>query len=166
MSPLKAGDTFPEGVEFGWIPYTEENGEITSCGSPQSYNASKEWANKKVVLFAVPGAFTPSCSVNHLPGYIKNLSAIKSKGVDIIAVIGYNDPFVMSAWGKANGIKGDDILFLTDNATAFSQKIGWTKGERTGRYAIVIDHGKVVYAENEAGGDVTVSSAEAVLEKL
>ena len=56
------------------------------------------------------GAFTPSCSVNHLPGYIKNLSAIKSKGVDIVAVIAYNDPFVMSAWGKANHIKGDDIV--------------------------------------------------------
>lgn len=59
------------------------------------------------------GAFTPTCSVNHLPGYISNLSAIKSKGVDVIAVIAYNDPFVMSAWGKANGIKGDDIVSTT-----------------------------------------------------
>lgn len=56
------------------------------------------------------GAFTPTCSVNHLPGYVKNLSTIKSKGVDIVAVIAFNDPFVMSAWGKANGIKGDDIV--------------------------------------------------------
>ncbi|MCJ1428846.1 hypothetical protein MMC29_006757 [Sticta canariensis] len=166
MAPLKAGDSFPEGVQFSWIPYTEEKGEITSCGVPQSYNASKEWANKKVVIFATPGAFTPTCSVNHLPGYVKNLSTIKSKGVDIIAVIAFNDAFVMSAWGKANGIKGDDILFLTDSDTAFSQNHAWTKGDRTGRYAIVIDHGKVVYAENESGGGVTVSSAEAVLENL
>lgn len=57
-----------------------------------------------------PGAFTPGCSINHLPGYIKNLSAIKSKGVDVVAVIAYNDAFVLSAWGKANGIKGDDIV--------------------------------------------------------
>jgi alkyl hydroperoxide reductase 1 len=69
-----------------------------------------EFANKKVVLFSVPGAFTPGCSAKHLPGYIDNLPALKGKGVDIIAVIAYNDAFVMSAWGKANGIKGDDIV--------------------------------------------------------
>jgi alkyl hydroperoxide reductase 1 len=69
-----------------------------------------EWANKKVVLFAVPGAFTPGCSARHLPGYIENLSKFKTKGVDVIAVIAFNDAWVMSAWGKANGIKGDDIV--------------------------------------------------------
>jgi alkyl hydroperoxide reductase 1 len=69
-----------------------------------------EWANKKVVLFSVPGAFTPSCSAKHLPGYIENLSAIKAKGVDIVAVVAFNDAWVMSAWGKANGVKGDDIV--------------------------------------------------------
>jgi peroxiredoxin len=75
--------------------------------NPSSPNT--EWANKRVVLFAVPGAFTPSCSVKHLPGYIQNLPALKSKGVDIIAVIAFNDAWVMSAWGKANGIKDDSI---------------------------------------------------------
>jgi alkyl hydroperoxide reductase 1 len=69
-----------------------------------------EWANKRVVLFSVPGAFTPGCSARHLPGYISNLPALKSKGVDVVACIAYNDAFVMSAWGKANGIKGDDIV--------------------------------------------------------
>lgn len=69
-----------------------------------------EWANKKVVLFAVPGAFTPGCSARHLPGYIENLSNFKTKDVDVIAVIAFNDAWVMSAWGKANGIKGDDIV--------------------------------------------------------
>jgi peroxiredoxin len=69
-----------------------------------------EWANKKVVLFSVPGAFTPGCSARHLPGYIENLSKLKSKGVDIVAVIAFNDAWVMSAWGKANNIKGDDIV--------------------------------------------------------
>jgi peroxiredoxin len=73
-------------------------------------HAHTEWANKKVVLFAVPGAFTPGCSVKHLPGYIQNLPALKAKGVDIVAVIAYNDAFVMSAWSKANGIKNDDIV--------------------------------------------------------
>jgi len=166
MAELKVGDSFPAGVTFSYVPYTEESAEITACGIPINYDASKEWANKKVVLFSVPGAFTPGCSARHLPGYINNLSKIKAKGVDVVAVIAYNDAFVMSAWGKANGIKNDDILFLSDVGTAFSKKLGWTNGERTARYALVIDHGKIVYAEKEPGREVTVSSAEAVLAKL
>jgi alkyl hydroperoxide reductase 1 len=75
-----------------------------------NYNASKEWADKKVVLFSVPGAFTPGCSVRHLPGYIEKLQEIKGKQVDLVAVLAYNDAFVMSAWSKANGIKNDDIV--------------------------------------------------------
>jgi hypothetical protein len=71
-----------------------------------------EFANKKVVLFSVPGAFTPSCSAKHLPGYIENLPKLKSKGVDIVACIAYNDAFVMSAWGKANGIKDEIVRSL------------------------------------------------------
>jgi len=166
MASLKVGDSFPEGVVFSYIPYTEEKGDITACGIPINYNASKEFANKKVVLFSVPGAFTPGCSAKHLPGYINNLPALKGKGVDIVAVIAYNDAFVMSAWGKANGIKGDDILFLSDPGTEFSKKLGWTLGERTARYALIIDNGKIVYAEKEPGREVSVSSAEAVLAKL
>ena len=87
--------------------------------------------------------------------------------MDLVAVIAYNDPFVMNAWSKANGIKNDDILFLTDDGTKFSKSIDWTLGERTGRYALVIDHGKITYAEKEKGpGDVTVSGAEAIIAKL
>jgi alkyl hydroperoxide reductase 1 len=118
-----------------YIPYAEEQGDITACGIPINYNASKEWADKKVVLFSVPGqclsntspslynrpqgltffslsigAFTPACSLNHLPGYIQNLPKLKEKGVDVVAVIAFNDPFVMSAWGKANEIKNDSIV--------------------------------------------------------
>lgn len=116
-----------------YIPWSEESGEITSCGIPINYNASREWANKKVVLFSVPGesmltvgvmfsfwnlnadvetsgAFTPTCSVNHVPGYIKNLPNLREKGVDIVAVVAFNDPFVMSAWGKANRVQGNDIV--------------------------------------------------------
>lgn len=93
-----------------YVPYTPEKDDITSCGIPTNYNASKEWADKKVVLFAVPGAFTPGCSVKHLPGYIENLKDFKGKAVDVVAVLAFNDAWVMSAWGKANGIKGDDIV--------------------------------------------------------
>ncbi|KAG5288176.1 allergen Asp F3 [Histoplasma ohiense] len=166
MSPLKAGDSFPADVKFSYIPWSEEKGDITACGIPQTYDASKEWADKKVVLFAVPGAFTPSCSASHLPGYIKNLQNLRAKGVDVVAVLASNDAFVMSAWGKANMVTGNDILFLSDPDAAFSKSIGWTMGERTARYALIIDHGKVTYAEKEPGRDVTVSSAEAVLSKL
>lgn len=93
-----------------YVPYTDDKSDITACGIPQNYNASKEWADKKVVLFAVPGAFTPGCSVKHLPPYIDNLEAIKGKGVDIVAVVAFNDAWVMSAWSKANGVKNDDIV--------------------------------------------------------
>lgn len=96
--------------------------------------------------------------MRHLPGYIEHLEAIKGKGVDIVAVIASNDAFVMSAWGKVNGIK-DEILFLNDNDAKFSKSIGWDMGvspNRTARYAIVIDHGVVKYAEKEPGRDVTV----------
>ena len=92
------------------MPYTEEKDSITSCGIPQTYDASKEFAGKKVILFAVPGAFTPGCSVRHLPGYIEHLDEIKAKGVDVVIVIAMNDAWVMSAWGKANGIKHDKIV--------------------------------------------------------
>jgi len=166
MSGLKEGDNFPADVVFSYVPYTPENSDITACGIPQNYAASKEWADKKVVLFAVPGAFTPGCSLRHLPGYIEKLEEIKGKKVDIVAVLAYNDAFVMSAWSKANGIKNDDILFLSDPEAKFSKSIGWNLGERTARYAIVIDHGKVVYAEKEPGRDITVSAAEAVIAKL
>ncbi|KAH7409566.1 peroxiredoxin [Cadophora sp. MPI-SDFR-AT-0126] len=163
---LKLGDSIPAGTTFSYVPYTPENGDITACGIPITYDASKEWANKKVVVFSVPGAFTPGCSAKHLPGYIENLAALKGKGVDIVATIAFNDAWVMSAWGKANGIKNDDILFLSDVDAAFSKKLGWTIGERTARYALIIDSGKIVYAEKEPGREVSVSSAEAVLAKL
>ncbi|KAM5460338.1 peroxiredoxin type-2 [Microsporum canis] len=151
MSALKPGDSFPTDVTFGYIPWTEEKKEFCACGTPQTYEASKLWADKKVVLVAVPGAFTPTCTVNHLPGFIAKLSELKAKGVDIVAFIAYNDPFVMSAWGKANNVTGDDILFLSDSGSKFSKSLGWTvHDDRTARYAIVIDHGKVTYAEKEA----------------
>ncbi|KAL2846641.1 Redoxin [Aspergillus pseudoustus] len=167
MAPLQAGDSFPENVAFQYIPWSEDSGEITSCGIPIKYDASKEWADKKVVLFSVPGAFTPTCSVNHLPGYITNLPQLKEKGVQIVAVVASNDPFVMSAWGKANQVTGEDILFLSDPDARFSSSIGWANAGRTGRYAIIIDHGKVTYADIETKkGAVEVSGADTVLAHL
>ncbi|KAI9749565.1 MAG: hypothetical protein M4579_006827 [Chaenotheca gracillima] len=166
MTALKAGDNFPSDVVFSTVPYTPESSEITSCGIPQNYNASKEWADKKVVLFAVPGAFTPGCSVRHLPGYVEHYKEFKGKGVDVVAVVAMNDAWVMNAWSKANGIKNDDIVFLSDPDVKFGDSIGWTAGGRLSRFALIIDHGKVVYAEKEPGREVSVSGADAVLAKL
>lgn len=104
---------------------------MTACGIPVPYNASEEWADKKVVLFSTPGnyslprdygfcgfplttartgAFTPTCTVSHVPGFIQNLPNLRAKGIDIVAVIAFNDPWVMSAWGKANRVRGNDLV--------------------------------------------------------
>lgn len=110
MSELKAGDKFPEGVSFGFIRPTPEKAEITACGMPEQFNASKEFADKKAVLVAVPGAFTPTCQADHVTGYIAKLDQLRKAGVDQVVFIAYNDPFVMSAWGKANNIKDESIV--------------------------------------------------------
>lgn len=109
-----------------WAPITDA--DPTACGRPQEYDASKEWAGKKVVLVSVPGAFTPGCQAFHLPPYIQKLGELKGKGVDVVAVIASNDSWVMNAWGKVNGVKGDDILFLSDTKTFFSKNYGWAAG--------------------------------------
>ena len=166
-SPSPPLHLFPHLTSPRYVPYDPSTDDITACGIPITYDASKEWADKKVVLFAVPGAFTPGCSARHLPGFIENLQKIKAKGVDVVATIAFNDAWVMNAWSKANGVKNDDILFLSDVSTEFSQKLGWTMGERTGRYALILENGKIVYAEKEESPkEVTVSGAEAVLARL
>ncbi|KAK3330553.1 Redoxin [Apodospora peruviana] len=166
MSGLKAGDSFPEGVTFTYVPPTGDL-NVTTCGVPIKYHASKEFQDKKVVVVAVPGAFTPTCQEQHITSYLSNLSALKEKGVDQVIFIASNDAWVMSAWGKANGIKDESILFMSDAGTEFSKSIGWVNGDRTLRYAIVVDHGKVVYADiDDVRGSIAKSGAEGVLAKL
>ncbi|KAK2600696.1 hypothetical protein N8I77_010211 [Diaporthe amygdali] len=160
------GQPFPEDVSFLYIPYSPDKAGLNSCGLPIKYEASKEFKEKKVVLVAVPGAFTPTCAEKHIPTFIEQKDALKAKGIDQIVVIAYNDPFVMSAWGKSNEVKDDFIVFATDAETKFSQQLGWTMGERTGRYALVIDHGKVIYAEQAAKGGVEGTDAASILAKL
>ncbi|KAF5547245.1 peroxiredoxin type-2 [Fusarium napiforme] len=167
MSELKAGDNFPEGVWFSYIPPSPETSEFTTCGTPVPFNASQEFKNKKVVLVSIPGAFTPTCSGSHIPSYLEHVDKIKAKGVDQVIVIAVNDPFVMSGWAKANGITDDKILFMSDKDAKFSQTIGWNIGERTGRFAIIVDQGKVVYAaRDEEPGSIEKSGALGVLAQL
>ncbi|CAN8100677.1 unnamed protein product [Discula destructiva] len=161
------GQAFPEDVAFQHVPYVPEKAGVHEiCGMPVKYDASKEFKNKKVVIVAVPGAFTPTCSEQHVPSFLEKKEELKAKGVDQVIVIAFNDAWVMSAWGKANGVKDDFFIFATDTEAKFSKSIGWTMGERTGRYAIVVDHGKVTYAEEAEKGGIAGSDADSVLAKL
>lgn len=172
MSEIKiqVGDTIPEGT-FQYVPYTQELEDGLVCGMPVQLKTD-EWKGKKVVLISVPGAFTPTCHVNHLPGFVKYYDEMKSKGVDVIAVVAANDPFVMSGWGRVEGVK-DKILCLSDADAKWSGSIGLSAdmsargfGIRTARYAMIINDLKVEYLGVEPAPGVTVSGADAVLAKL
>ncbi|EPS94317.1 hypothetical protein FOMPIDRAFT_1169842 [Fomitopsis schrenkii] len=171
MAPtIKVGDTVPSGT-FQYIAYTPELESAAACGIPIKLSTD-EWKGKKVVLFSVPGAFTPTCHVNHLPPYLEKYDEFKAKGVDVVAVVAANDAFVMSGWARAVGLK-DKIVALSDASAAWSQSIGLDKdlsaigfGTRTDRYALVLDDLKVKYVGVEPGSGVTVSGADAVLAAL
>ncbi|KZT06680.1 1-Cys peroxiredoxin isozyme [Laetiporus sulphureus 93-53] len=171
MAPtIKVGDTIPEGT-FSYIAYTPELDDHSACGIPTKLS-TKEWKGKKVVLFSVPGAFTPTCHSNHLPPYLEKYDQFKAKGVDVIAVVAANDAFVMSGWARFTGLK-DKILALSDPDAKWSASIGLDKdlsaigfGTRTDRYALIIDDLKVKYIGLEPGSEVTVSGADAVLAAL
>ncbi len=127
---------------------------------------------KKVVLFAVPGAFTPTCSVKHLPGFVEKADEIKSKGIDEIVCLAVNDAFVMQAWGKDRGT-GDKLTLLADGSGAFTKALGleldgsrFGLGTRSQRYAAVVEDGVVKALHVEAPMKFEVSSAEAILEAL
>lgn len=139
---------------------------------PKETSTDDVFKGKKVVLFAVPGAFTPTCSAKHLPGFIQQAAAIKAKGVDTIACISVNDGFVMKAWGENQGA-ADKVLMLADGAAAFAKAVGLEldltargMGVRSQRYALIAQDGKVTHLAVEAPGGFEVSSADAVLAAL
>jgi glutaredoxin/glutathione-dependent peroxiredoxin len=145
---------------------------VMTAEGPKPMTTDEVFKGKKVVLFAVPGAFTPTCHKNHLPGFVKNATAIKAKGVNTIAVTGVNDVFVMDAWKKASG--GDGIEFLADGSASWAKAIGITAdlterglGLRSGRYAMVVEDG-VVKALNveDAPGKADISGADNLLKSL
>ena len=139
---------------------------------PKDISTDDIFNGKKVVLFAVPGAFTPTCSAKHLPGFVEKAAEIKGKGVDTIACLAVNDAFVMGAWGKAQNT-GDKVLMLADGAAAFTKQLGLDldltgpgMGVRSKRYAMVVDNGTVKALQVEAPGAFEVSSADAILKAL
>ncbi|KAF8528431.1 Redoxin [Hysterangium stoloniferum] len=169
--PIQVGDTIPSAT-FSYIPYVPEIADIAVCGVPTKFTTD-DWAGKKVVLVSVPGAFTPTCHVNHMPPFVEKLESFKAKGVDIVAFVAANDVFVMSAWGRSTKAQ-DKILFLSDANATFADAIGKAIdlshigfGKRTGRWALIIDDLKVTYiGVDDKPGELTGSGADAVLAKL
>jgi len=138
---------------------------------PTPISTDDVFAGKRVVLFAVPGAFTPGCSMTHLPGYVVNADKILAAGVDTIACLSVNDAFVMDAWGKAQN--AERILMLADGNGDFTSELGleldgrgFGMGVRSQRYAMIVDDGTVKVLNVEPGGGVDVSSAETILAAL
>lgn len=143
---------------------------MTDSG-PSPINTSELFGGKKVVLFSVPGAFTPTCSAKHLPGFVDHAEAILAKGVDTIACMAVNDVFVMNAWGKS--ANAERLLMVADGNGEFAQALGFEldatafgMGQRSQRFALVADDGVVTGLFVEAPGEFRVSSAEHVLANL
>ena len=146
--------------------------QIKTKDGVQTKTTDEIFSGKRVVLFALPGAFTPTCSAKHLPGFVNNHQALKSKGIDSVACLSVNDAFVMDAWGKDQGVE-DKVLMLADGNGEFTKAVGLTMdgtgygmGLRSQRYAMVLDNGVIKTLNVEAPGAFEVSSAEAILKAL
>ena len=138
---------------------------------PQDITTAELFNGKKVVMFAVPGAFTPGCSMTHLPGFVVNADKIKAKGVDSIVCMSVNDAFVMGAWGRAQN--AEHLIMLADGNADFTKAMGleldgtgFGLGIRCKRMAMVVDNGTVTHMAIEPPGGIVVSSAEAILDVL
>jgi peroxiredoxin len=146
--------------------------QIKTKDGVQTKTTDEIFGGKRVVLFALPGAFTPTCSAKHLPGFVNNHQALKSKGIDSVACLSVNDAFVMDAWGKDQGVE-DKVMMLADGNGEFTKAVGLTMdgtgygmGLRSQRYAMVLDNGVVKTLNVEAPGAFEVSSAESILKAL
>jgi glutaredoxin/glutathione-dependent peroxiredoxin len=144
---------------------------IATPDGPQQTSSSDYFAGKRVALFAVPGAFTPTCSARHLPSYVEKAAELKGKGVDEIACISVNDPFVMSAWGERDG--SQDITMIADGNGQFAEAVGLSMdgskfgmGKRSQRYSMLVKDGVIEQLNVEAPGEYKASSAETLLEQL
>ena len=158
---IKVGDKVPQ-VTFR---------TMTSDG-PQEMNSDELFGGKRVVLFALPGAFTPTCSAKHVPGYVQHADAIKAKNVDTIACTSVNDAFVMGAWGNDQGT-GDKLLMLADGSADFATAMGLDldlgargMGVRSQRYSMLVEDGVVTTLNVEEAGRFEVSDADTMLGQI
>jgi peroxiredoxin len=158
---IKAGDKMPEGK------FT-----VMSKDGPKKITTDELFKGKTVVLFSVPGAFTPTCDAKHLPGFVELADRIKAKGVDTIACTAVNDVFVMNAWGKSGGV-GDKILMLADGSGEYAKALGLEMnatahgmGMRGQRFALIVKDGVATQVHVEAPGEFKVSAADFILKQL
>jgi peroxiredoxin len=157
---IQKGDRLPD------VPLT-----IATAEGPKPTTSGEFFGGKRVALFAVPGAFTPTCSARHLPSYVEKAGELKGKGVDEIACISVNDPFVMAAWSERDG--SQDITMLADGNGAFTDAVGLSfdgsqfgLGKRSQRYSMIVDDGVVEQLNVEQPGEYRASSAETMLDQL
>ena len=158
---IKAGERMPSGTL-----------KTMTKDGPKDVSTDELFKGKKVVLFSVPGAFTPTCDAKHLPGFVQLADQIKAKGVDTIVCMAVNDVFVMNAWGKHSGV-GDKILMIADGNGTYAKTLGleldasgYGMGTRGQRFAIVVKDGVAEHVDVEAPGQFKVSSAEHILGQL
>jgi len=158
---IAVGDSMPAG-EF----------VVMGADGPEKLQSDALFSGKKVVLFSVPGAFTPTCHAKHLPGYVEHAAALKARGVDTIACLAVNDVFVMSAWGQASGV-GDSVVMLADGNGTYTKALGleldgsgFGLGTRGKRFAMIVDDGKVSALHIEPPGQFGISSADSILEQI
>ena len=158
---IRAGDVMPKG----------SLGIMTATG-PGQISTDDLFTGKRVVLFSVPGAFTPSCSQQHLPGFVAQAADLNRLGVDTIGCIAVNDVFVMAAWGKDQQV-GDNVLMLADGSATYTKALGldtdasaWGMGIRGRRFAIVVSDGTADHVAVDEAGSLEISSAEAIVEYL
>lgn len=158
---IKAGDRLPN-VDVG----------VMGSGGPETTTTDEIFSGRKVLVFGLPGAFTPTCSAAHLPGYVVHNDAIKAKGVDTIACVSVNDAFVMDAWGKSQNVDGK-ILMVADGSAAFSEAVGLVldltargMGIRSRRYAMIVDDCVVTHLNVDEGANLEVSDAETMMALL
>jgi peroxiredoxin len=157
---IQVGDRLPD------VPLS-----IATSEGPQPTTSGEYFKGKRIALFAVPGAFTPTCSARHLPSYVEKSADLKAKGIDEIACISVNDPFVMAAWGDRDG--SQDIAMLADGNGQFADATGlvmdgskFGMGKRSQRYSMIVDDGVVEQLNVEGPGEYRASSAEYMLDQL
>ena len=165
---IAVGQKLPNATLYEFI---DEEREGCSLG-PNSFEVDKLVAGKKIVIFALPGAYTPTCSAKHVPGYVEQFDALKAKGVDEVWCISVNDPFVMGAWGRDQKV-GKKIRMMSDGSADFTKKLGLELdltargfGVRSDRYAMIVEDGIVKSLDREAPGKFEVSDAASILKKL
>ena len=157
---IQVGDRLPD------VPLA-----IATAEGPKPSTSGEYFAGKRVALFAVPGAFTPTCSARHLPSYVDKAADLKGQGIDEIACISVNDPFVMGAWGERDG--SQDIVMLADGNGDFTEAVGleldgakFGMGKRSQRYSMIVNDGVVEQLNVEGPGEYRTSSAEYMLDQL